>query len=247
MKFRTENGLSIPAVTANQMREVDRLAVEEFQLGILQMMENAGRSLAQHAMDMLGMDMLGTANSKITVLAGSGGNGGGVLCCARHLHNHGATVFVILDKAADSLSGAARIQLNILRTAGIEPVEYSKVITTLERSDLVVDGLIGYGLKDVPHGRSAELIQLCNQHARLVLSNDVPSGVDSTTGEAPGSAIHADRILTLAAPKTGLAHFMPSLYLADIGIPPELYQRFGIAFESPFDTHYWLRLTDVID
>jgi NAD(P)H-hydrate epimerase len=242
MRFQTENGLSVPALSADQMREVDRLAVETFQLTILQMMENAGRSLSEHA-----MDMLRTTNAEIAVLAGGGGNGGGALCCARHLHNHGATVHVILDRAADALGGAARTQLNILRAAGIAPAAHAEAAAILERSALVVDGLIGYGLAAVPRGRTAELIAWCNQFARRVLSNDVPSGIDATTGTAPGSAIRAERILTLAAPKTGLAHFTQSLFLADIGIPPELYQQLGIAFESPFDARYWLRLTDVID
>jgi NAD(P)H-hydrate epimerase len=242
MRFQTENGLSVPALSADQMREVDRLAVEMFQLSILQMMENAGRSLAEHA-----MDMLRTTNAEIAVLAGGGGNGGGALCCARHLHNHGATVHVILDRAADTLSGAARAQLNILRAAGIAPAADAEAAAILERSALVVDGLIGYGLTAVPRGRTAELIAWCNQFARRVLSNDVPSGIDATTGTAPGPAVRAERILTLAAPKTGLARFTPSLYLADIGIPPELYHQLGIVFESPFDARYWLRLTEVID
>lgn len=79
MTFHTETGIAVPAVTADQMREVDRLAVEEFSLAILQMMENAGRILAAHA-----MAMLGGSGGEVAVLAGSGGNGGGGLCCARH-------------------------------------------------------------------------------------------------------------------------------------------------------------------
>ena len=78
--FWTEDGRPVPAVTAEQMREVDRIAVEDFGLGILQMMENAGRNLAQNA-----IDMLGATKGEVTVLAGAGGNGGGGLCCARHL------------------------------------------------------------------------------------------------------------------------------------------------------------------
>jgi NAD(P)H-hydrate epimerase len=90
--FRTEDGLVVPAVTAEQMREVDRIAVEEFGLGILQMMENAGRNLAENV-----LDMLDGARSEVAVLAGSGGNGGRGLCCARHLHNRGFQVWVVLD------------------------------------------------------------------------------------------------------------------------------------------------------
>lgn len=73
--FFDENGNGIPSVTEDEMREVDRIAVQDFQLGVLQMMENAGRNLASHVIDVFG----GTAGL-ITILAGSGGNGGGGLC-----------------------------------------------------------------------------------------------------------------------------------------------------------------------
>lgn len=85
MQFRTNSGRLVPAVTADQMREVDRLAVDVFQLGVPQMMENAGRSLAENA-----IDMLRELPERAVVLAGGGGNSGGALCCARHLRNHGA-------------------------------------------------------------------------------------------------------------------------------------------------------------
>jgi len=77
MDFRTAEGVVVPALTAAQMLEVDRLAMEEYGLTILQMMENAGRNLAGNV-----MEMLGRAQGNVTVLAGSGGNGGGGICCA---------------------------------------------------------------------------------------------------------------------------------------------------------------------
>lgn len=107
--FRTEGGIVVPAVTAEQMREVDRSAVEEFGLSILQMMENAGRNLAENV-----LVMLDGAGGQITVLAGAGGNGGGGLCCARHLHNLGFKIQVVLSKDAATFTGAARSQLQIL-------------------------------------------------------------------------------------------------------------------------------------
>ena len=82
MPFRTQDGIVVPAVTAEQMREVDRIAVEEFGLGILQMMENAGRNLALNVMGMLDFVVTTSVVGEVTVLAGAGGNGGGGLCCA---------------------------------------------------------------------------------------------------------------------------------------------------------------------
>ena len=75
-----------------------------------------------------------------------------------------------------------------------------------------------------------------------VLSLDVPSGLDATTGEAPGPVVCPERTLTLALPKTGLWGLPGELYLADIGIPPEVYQRLGLSFELPFEKGYWIRL-----
>jgi NAD(P)H-hydrate repair Nnr-like enzyme with NAD(P)H-hydrate epimerase domain len=112
MVFRTEDGIVVPAVTAEQMREMDRIAVEEFGLGILQMMENAGRSLALNV-----MEMLDSAEGEVTVLVGPGGNGGGGLCCARHLHNRGFKVWVLLDRE-NVLPSAVRARVAV--EAGIE-------------------------------------------------------------------------------------------------------------------------------
>ena len=251
--FRTAGGTAVPAVSAEQMREVDRIAVEEFELGILQMMENAGRSLAENVLDMLG-EATGCPESRgfapdglrrrgdVTILAGSGGNGGGGLCCARHLHNRGFRVWLALSKETTILTGAARSQLHVLQAAGLQPVDPSQTEGLIRRSQVVVDALVGYSLRGAPRARVAELIALCNQHAARVLSLDVPSGLDATTGEAPGAVVCPERTLTLALPKTGLQCVPGDLYLADIGIPPEVYYRLGLPYEPLFGKGYWIRL-----
>ncbi len=235
--FRTQDGVSVPAVTAEEMREIDRISIDEFGLGILQMMENAGRNLAENV-----LDMLGGIDGEITILVGAGGNGGGGLCCARHLHNRGFKVHLVLDRKAAALVGAAARQLRILQAANLQPADPIRAEKAIRRSQIVVDAIIGYGLNGTPLGIAAELIELCDQHAARTLSLDVPSGLDATTGEAPGPVVHPERILTLALPKTGLQHAPGKLYLADIGIPPEVFQRIGVSFESPFGRSYWVRL-----
>jgi NAD(P)H-hydrate epimerase len=220
----------VPAVTAIQMREVDRIAVEDFGLGILQMMENAGRNLALHVIEMLG-GMVG----KIVVLAGGGGNGGGGLCCARHLHNRGIEVQVVLTRDAGALQGAAGQQLAILEAAGLDPLDEALAEPAIRDAHLVVDALLGYSLRGAPRGRPADLIDLCNRCVARVLSLDVPSGLDATTGDSPGSVVRPERTLTLALPKTGLRELPGALYLADIGIPPEVYRRLGRTVAPSFD------------
>lgn len=240
-KFTTLEGQFIPAVTAEQMREVDRIAVEEFGLGVLQMMENAGRGLALNA-----IEMLGSVEGEVAILAGSGGNGGGGLCCGRHLHNRGLTVHVVLDREARMIRGSAAAQYHILERAGLRAKDPEQAERLIAGADLVVDALIGYSLQGAPRGRVEELISICNQSTARVLSLDIPSGVDATNGERPGAAIQPERTLTLALPKTGLIGVRGELILADIGIPPQLYRDLDIAVEPLFGDRYSLPL-QVVD
>lgn len=237
MPFYSPEGIEIPSVSTAEMREVDRIAVKEFQLGILQMMENAGWNLAQ-----IVMKKLEGKKGPVVILVGSGGNGGGGLSCARHLHNHGKEVSLVLSKSADELSPAATNQLTILNQAHIFPLQKEEIEGALREASIVVDALIGYSLQGSPRGKTAVLIRLCNQYAQRIISLDVPSGLDSTTGEAPGDVIHPNTTVTLALPKSGLEHIEGEIYLADIGIPPEVFAPLGIYFEPFFRDQYWIPL-----
>ena len=112
---------------------------------------------------------------------------------------------------------------------------------------MIVDALIGYTLKGAPRGAAADLIQICNRRAKGVLSLDLHSGLDATTGAQPGTCVRADRILTLALPKTGLRLAEGELILVDIGIPPEVFRRLDIDFKSFFGARTWLRIARQIE
>jgi NAD(P)H-hydrate epimerase len=235
--FWTKDGIMVPAVTADQMREVDRITVDVFGLDILQMMEHAGHCLALNA-----IELLGRTTGEVTILAGAGGNGGGGLCAARHLHNRGIRVNLVLDREASALREAAANQLHILQVTGLRPVGRFQAAEAIGRADLVVDALIGYSLRGAPRGRAAELIELGNEQAKCILSLDVPSGRDATTGETPGLFVRAKRTMILALPKTGLRSLPGELTLADIGIPPEVYRQLGIVFEPFWGNRTWVHL-----
>jgi NAD(P)H-hydrate epimerase len=132
--------------------------------------------------------------------------------------------------------------MDILLQAGLMPVKSTLVDDVIKRSAVVVDALIGYSLKGPPRSRTAELIDLSNQYASQVISLDLPSGMDATTGDIYGKAIEPNRVLTLALPKTGLRGSSADLYLADIGIPPEVYTQLGVVFEPFFGENFWVRL-----
>jgi len=214
----------IPYLTADQMAEVDRLMVEEYGIHLIQMMENAGRQLAQLASNrFLDGDAVG---KQVVLLAGSGGNGGGVMVCARHLHNWGAEVTVVLKVAVQDLTGTIKHQGEILKRMGVEIGSFEDIKGKLPW-DLIVDGIIGYSLQGAPRGVAAEMIRWANGQKSPVLALDLPSGLNASTGEALEPTIRAAATMTLALPKEGLRRagkdVVGELYLADIGVPLELY------------------------
>lgn len=221
--FVSDTGVIVPAITTNQMREVDRVAIEELGPNLYQMMENAGRNLALMVMDVLGSDW---SSTPITVLAGTGGNGGGGICAARHLANRGADVALVVSEPT-RLRSVPKQQLDIYRSTSGKVTEVADLETL--RPGLIVDAVIGYSLSNAPRGAAAQIIEWLTSRRAHVISLDVPSGIDSTTGAAPGAHVRASTTLTLALPKTALdASEVGDLWLADIGIPGEVYKRLGI-------------------
>lgn len=218
--FRPPDGPPVQPVTAEEMREVDRVAVEDVGVSLLMMMEHAGRSLA---------DPLRGYDGRVVVLAGGGGNGGGGLCAARHLLNAGLDVDVVLGPAPDELTGAAATQFGVLREMGLSTAPGQAV----ESADLILDAIVGYGLTGPLRGRAARLVERLDGSDAEVRSLDVPSGVNATTGERPGPAVDPDLTTTLALPKTGLGDVGP-VRLADIGLPRVVFERAGVDYEWPY-------------
>ena len=232
----------VSMVTAAQMAEVDRSAVEEFGITLLQMMEQAGSHLA----DVVRLEAGGhLKDRRIVVAVGSGNNGGGGLVAARHLANRGASVQVVLARPALRMSEAARHQLATLIAMEIHccVATYDLTDDELERvlanADVVVDAVLGYRIHDAPTGEAERLIGFIVRAGRPVVSLDLPSGLDPNSGEAAGIAIAATATLTLALPKPGLFQGegpdrAGRVYLGDIGLPEALYTGLGISVGHPF-------------
>lgn len=213
----------IPYLTTKQMIEVDRAMMEDYKIAL--MMENAGRNLAHLARERF---FDGNPHGKkVVVLAGTGGNGGGALVCARRLHNYGARVQVFVTKPDEEFTPIPAHQLDILHRMNI-PMAQADGIDQADQPDLIVDGVIGYSLKVAPRGTAGDLIRWANCQNVPILALDAPSGVDTTTGTVFDPAIEATATMTLALPKEGLRaagvdQRVGELYLADISVPPELY------------------------
>ncbi len=214
---------TVPALTAEQMREIDWVMVEDLHITLVQMMENAGRSLADVAVRRFHPET-------VTVLAGPGGNGDGGLVAARHLANRGVTVEVSLVRAARDLQPVPAHQLDILTRTGITVTDQPRPAA------LVIDALLGYSLRGDPSGRTGELIDWANRSGCAILALDIPSGLDADTAVAASPCITADATVTLALPKVGLrnAGQVGQLYLADISVPPGAYHGLGVSVPALF-------------
>jgi NAD(P)H-hydrate epimerase len=213
------------------MRRVDELAVKEYNIKIDQMMELAGFSLAILAKTILGRSI---EKKKVALLIGKGNNGGGGLVAARHLDNWGVTVIPIIAHE-NGLKKSVKDRIETLKL--LVKVHFFETESFVERilskSILIIDCLIGYGIMGDPKFPISKIISLANSSENSILSLDLPSGLDPTTGKPYEPCVKAKNTLTLALPKSGLMFedarkFVGNLFLADIGIPPSLYSKLGI-------------------
>lgn len=238
-------GVPVPGVTAAQMREVDRIMTEELKVGLLQMMELAGRHLASLARTLFLHER--GPGPRVMVLAGTGGNGGGAMVAARRLHAAGARVRVVTSVAPAAYVGTPQRQLETLRRLEV-PISNWDEALSLRTPDLIIDGVIGYGLQGPPRDGAGAMIGWVNGVAAPVLSLDVPSGLDATTGVPSTPTVLAAATLTLGLPKTGLcspegAPHVGQLYLADIGIPRQAYASLALAVGDLFQDSDLVHLT----
>ena len=218
----------IPALSTEQMKIVDRLMVEEFGIELIQMMENAGCNLAELARRLSGGSVLGKS---IIVLCGTGNNGGGGMVAARYLHNWGAQVQAVLIGDVAQLKKVPTRQWMI-----VEKMRLNRIAPDFNLANLILDALLDYGAKGDPRPPLSDWIERANTLGIHILSLDSPSGLDTTTGRPGKPCIRATTTLTLALPKAGLLvpHAKPcvgELYLADIGVPPELYADSSLGFK----------------
>lgn len=232
----------LPTVTAAEMAEVDRLAVDEFGIEILQMMEQAGSHLAELVRAELDGDLRGC---RVIVAVGPGNNGGGGLAAARHLADRGASVRVILARPVSRLSDAGRhhlatlLQMSVDCCVAIYDVPDAELDHELESADAVIDAVLGYRASGPPRDGVLWLVDRMSRLGEKVISLDLPSGIDADTGEAAGAAVVATATLTLGLPKPGLLRGegrvrAGRVFLADIGLPAALYRRIGLEPGLPF-------------
>lgn len=221
------------ALTTAQSRELDRLAVQLYGVPSIVLMENAGRSVADAVVRMVGPP------SRILVLCGPGNNGGDGFVIARHLHNRDYIVSVLLLAKASELKGDALTNYHIInrtRVAIKEIEDIGQGQGELESAELIVDALLGTGLKGEVREPFLSAIRILNGLGKPVVAVDVPSGLDADTGLPLGSAVRATKTITFVAQKLGFLNdsakeYLGKLLIGDIGIPKEALNEFRVSDE----------------
>jgi hydroxyethylthiazole kinase-like uncharacterized protein yjeF len=216
-------------VTREQMLEMDRMTIEEMGLPGIILMENAGRGAAEVAREMLGRKK----PKSVMVMCGRGNNGGDGYVVARYLLAWGHKVRVCALTPLDEVHGYANVHLDVLLAMQadvrpvLDPTELAAAARRFSHTHLVVDAILGTGLKGEVHSVAAEAIKVINAGEVPVLSVDIPSGLDANTGKPLGMAVHATRTATCHAPKVGFrqrssAKYTGKVTVVDIGIPREV-------------------------
>lgn len=224
-------------VTAEEMRRLDRLTIEDIGIPAMVLMENAGRAIAEEVLRAAGRrsgEMAGS-RQRWLVLAGKGNNGGDGFVAARHLLEAGVAVDVALAVPAAELEGEAAAQAAIATRMGVPCLDASTAGVPLhwERYSGVVDALLGTGAAGAPREPYAALIRAANASGLPIVAADIPSGMDADTGAVHDPCIRAVSTVALAFLKRGLiqypgAGYAGSILTAPIGIPARLAVEEGV-------------------
>jgi NAD(P)H-hydrate epimerase len=220
--------------TVEQMRALDQRAISEYGVPDQILMENAGLATCHHVLDAYGVD-----GQRFAVVCGLGNNGGDGLVVARKLHSSGGHVTVLVVGDPERYSGSSAANLEMVLTAGIDLVpeaSIEQITATLAGADVVVDGLLGTGLVRDVDGRYAEVVQAINRADAVVVSLDIPSGIDGNTGRVRGVAVEADATVTYGLPKLGNLLYPGAdrcgrLLVSHISFPPQLQDSAEIQVE----------------
>ncbi len=223
------------ALGRDEIREIDRKAIEEYEIPGIVLMENAGRNVVEEVMKMLP----GADKARVAVFCGKGNNGGDGFVIARHLYNRGVDVSVYLTAEVSSLlsDGDASTNLKILLNMNFEIIELQEerigaIGKELQNCNVIVDAIFGTGLKGEVREPVRTLIEKINEAEIPVVSVDIPSGLGCDDGVVLGTAVKATKTVTFVAAKTGFfrecgKEYTGELIVSDISVPRELIENYN--------------------
>jgi len=218
---------------------------EYFGVSRLQLMENAGRAIADEILTRFKPN-----KTEVAIFCGLGGNGGDGFVAARHLVSHGFKVAVLLAGKSEKIDDEEarrnwRSLTSLRETIRLHEVYDSSLVSDV-KADVVVDALLGIGLKGTPRPPILQMIRMINQSNAFRIAVDIPTGVNSDTGEIPGEAVKADLTVTFHKPKPGLdkaKEHVGEVVVKKIGLPEEFEHYVGpgdvklAVKERPPDAH----------
>lgn len=222
------------ALTRQQVREVDRRAIEEYGIPGIVLMENAGRNVAGFIRQ--AYEKNGSKESYTAVVCGRGNNGGDGFVIARHLDNFNIPVELFLACDPTRLSGDAATNFHIVEKMRIRHHPFDRLESIaaasnrLQRANIIVDAVLGTGFSGQVRAPLDAVIAAINQaNETSTVAIDVPSGFDCDTGQPSNATVRANTTVTFVANKVGFqapgaAKYTGRVEVADIGAPPTIIQ-----------------------
>ncbi len=235
--------------TAKEMQAIDRCAINDYGIPDLELMENAGRGIVDALAKRYPDDL---STKRVLIFCGKGNNGGDGFVIARLLFDMGVTVETLLLGKLSDLKNSAATNANSARKLGIDITEVEEtnrqiIDSPLEQCDIVIDALFGTGLTRPASGLYQHTIEKINQAGNFVVAVDIPSGVDSDTGQLMGPHIRADMTIALALLKRShllypAAGIMGELQVVDIKISSQAVdsQSLKLCVTEEADLQSWL-------
>ncbi len=213
-------------IKGSQAKEADRYAIEEMKIPSLTLMENASRWIAEEA------KRVADAEAPVLVCSGIGNNGADGLCAAVMLHEAGySNITAVICGDEENATPEWKQQMEAYSALGLPLVRFDEttdINALVPEPAAVIDALFGIGLHRPVKGLDKKLVEQMNLSKGWILSVDIPSGIDSDTGEVKGEAVHADETVTFGCRKTGLCALPGEKYagrvrIVDIDLPEEAY------------------------
>ena len=234
-----EERTEMKIVTASQMRELERIAFDEYGFSSLVMMENA----AQGFCDKLEQETGKVCGKKINIFCGRGNNGGDGFAIARLLSVRGAQVTVLIGFDTDRLSGDARVNYELAARFGISISEFSELAGVC---DIAVDALYGTGFHGEITGAEAEMVRLMNGCGAFVAAVDMPSGASAEDGSVAKICVRADLTVTFGAAKLGQFLYPAKkqagrVVISEISIPRKVWDEYDSGLFT-LDEEIWERI-----
>jgi len=220
----------IPSLSRDQVRRVDQIAVERFHMPSIVLMENAGRGAAEIIHKSYG------PRGKAVIFCGVGNNGGDGFVIARHLHNFGWHIRIVVTGETANMTQDSRTNFAIVEAMRLPCIIARDPISPMagagvQSDEIAIDALLGTGFHGAVREPLRKIIGDINRaRKRATVAVDVPSGLDCDTGLPGGTSIRADLTITFAAPKIGFSQttareFVGRVEVVDIGVPVELFHE----------------------